>query len=225
MAQRELHSRSPTTHSSGVTIHLRKEFYILIFLGFGVNFCFCQTESEKHFGITEFDSTKHERIYRVQIEDYQNVELIDFKNGKFKGTLTHLIWKINRKEIRKDSIVQKIAIPNSIVEKLISELNNNGLANLKDCNNVENCISGLDGTTTFFKAIKVGEINSASYWELESDYYYNQNKVKLPAEVKKARKLISIINQEIDLKEQFENFLNRLPNGRYSYSMLIMKKG
>jgi hypothetical protein len=204
---------------------LNKTIYILIFLGIGINFCFSQTESEKRFGLTEFDSKLHDKIYRVQVEDYQNVELIEFKNGVFNGTLTQLVWRTNRKEIRKDSILQKITIPYSTVKKMILELNSSGFENLKDCNEVENCISGLDGTTTFFKSIKDGELNSASYWELESDYYYNQNKVELPAEVIKARKLISIINKEINLKEQFENFLNRLPNGRYSYSMLIMKKG
>ncbi|REE07667.1 hypothetical protein DFQ09_11214 [Winogradskyella pacifica] len=204
---------------------MRKTIYILIFLGFGINFCFSQTESEKRFGLTEFDSKKHDRIYLVQIEDYQNVELIDFKNGEFSGSLTHSVWTINRKGIRKDSIIQKITIPNSMAEKLISELNNNGFGNLKDCNEVENCISGLDGTTTFFKAIKNGEINTASYWELESDYYYNLDKIKAPAEVIKARKLISIINAEFDLSKQFQDFLNRLPIGRYSFSMQIMKKG
>lgn len=95
---------------------------------------------------------------------------------------------------------------------------------IANCNKVQDCISGLDGTTTSFTVIKSGETNTASYWELDSDYY-NQNEVKLPAEVLKARKLASIINKEIDLKEQFENFLNRLPNGRYSFSMLITKKG
>jgi hypothetical protein len=204
---------------------LKKALYILIFLGIGLNFCFSQTESENRFRLTEFDSKKHDRIYRIQIEDYQNLELIDFKNGEYNGTLTHFVWTTNRKGIKKDSIIQKIAISNYIAEKLISELNNNGFENLKDCNEVENCIIGLDGTTTFFKTIKDGDINSVSYWELESDYYYNQNKVKLPAEVIKARKLISIINVEFDLKKQFQNFLDRLPNGRYSYSMLIMKKG
>ncbi|TDQ30583.1 hypothetical protein CLV82_1268 [Zeaxanthinibacter enoshimensis] len=107
---------------------------------------------------------------------------------------------------------------------LISDLEGNGFENLEDCNKVEDCISGLDGTTTSFTTIKRGETNTASYWELESDYYYNQSKVKLPAEVINARKLISIINKEFDLEEQFQNFLNRLPNGRYSYSMLIMNK-
>lgn len=204
---------------------MKKSLYILIFLGIGLNFCFSQTGSENRFGLTAFDSKLHERIYRVQVEDYQNVEMIEFKNGEFKGTLTYLVWKTNRKEIRKDSIVQKITIPDSTAKKLITELNSNRFEKLKDCDEVENCISGLDGTTTFFKTIKDGEINSASYWELESDYYYNQNKIKLPAEVIKARKLISIINKEFDLNEQFQNFLNRLSNGRYSYSMLIMKKG
>lgn len=204
---------------------MKKALHILILLGIGINFCFSQTESEKRFGLTEFDPNLHDQIYRIQVEDYQIVELIEFKNDVFKGTLTHLVWKTNRKEIRNDSIVQKIAIPNSTVKKLISELKENGFEKLKDCNEVENCISGLDGTTTSFKAIKSGKMNSASYWELESDYYYKQNKVKLPAEVIKVRKLISIINKEFDLKEQFQNFLNRLPNGRYSYSMLIMKKG
>jgi hypothetical protein len=204
---------------------LGKTIYILIFLGIGINFSYSQTESEKRFGLTEFDSIKHKRIYQIEVEDYQITELIEYKNGEFKGTLNHSVWTTNRKGIRKNNITQKIKIPNIKVEKLIFELNKNGLENLKNCYEVENCISGLDGTTTFFKTIQKGIINSASYWELETDYYYNQNKVKLPAEVIKARKMISIINKEFNLKEQFQFFLNRLPNGKYSYSMLIMKKG
>lgn len=204
---------------------MKKIILILIILGNGINFCFSQTESEKQFGLTEFDSMEHERIYRVEIEDYQITELIEFKNGEFFGFLIHSVWTSNKKGIRKDNITQKIKIPNEKVRKLISELNENGFENLKDCNEIENCISGFDGTTTTFKAIKEQQITSASYWELESDYYYNQNKVKLPSEVRNARKLISIINNEFDLKEQFHNFLSRLPDGRYTYSMQVLTKG
>ena len=135
-----------------------------------------------------------------------------------------MVWTTNRKGIRKDSIIQKIEISNYMAENLIQELNNEGFGNLKDCNEVENCISGLDGTTTIFKAIKDGEINTASYWELESDYYYNKNKMELPAEVRKARNMILIINKKFDLREQFQVFVNRLPNGHYAYSSLIMEK-
>src|SRR5690606_12939633 len=106
----------------------------------------------------------------------------------------------------------------------ISELKKNGFENLIDCSKVENCISGLDGTTTFFKSISSKNTNTASYWELNSDYYYNQNDAGFPKEVQKARKLFSLINNEFDMKEQFKNFLDRLPKGRYSYSMLIMQK-
>ena len=51
-----------------------------------MNCCFSQTAYEKRFGVTEFDATKHERMYRVQIDDYQITELIECKNGEFKGT-------------------------------------------------------------------------------------------------------------------------------------------
>ncbi|WP_139959502.1 hypothetical protein [Flavicella sediminum] len=203
---------------------MRKIIYILIFLGIGINFCFSQTESER-FDLTEFDSIKHERIYRIEISDYQITELLELKSGEFKGSLNHSVWTTNRKGIRKKNINQKIRIPNLTVKKLISELNESGIENLKDCNEIENCINGLDGTTTYFKILKNGEMNSASYWELESDYYYKQNKVELPSEVNKARKIVSIINKEFNLKKQFQEFLNRLPKGRYSYSTLIMKKG
>jgi hypothetical protein len=74
-----------------VTIHLRKTLYILIFLGIGINFCFSQTESEKRFGLTEFDSIKHERIYQIEVQDYQITELIEYKNGEFKGILNHSV--------------------------------------------------------------------------------------------------------------------------------------
>ena len=203
---------------------MKKSIYILFIIGFGANLCFSQTASDKRFGLTQFDPTKHDRIYRIQVEDYQVVELIDLKNGEFKGTVSHLVWTINRKEIRKDSILQKITIPDSTVKKLFVELKDGGFPSLKDCSEIEKCIIGLDGTTTSFSSINELDENFASYWELESDYYYNQNNVKLPEEVKKARKLISLINREFELDKQFQSFLNRLPKGRYLYSSIVMEK-
>ena len=194
---------------------MKKVLYILFVFGIGVNSSFSQTE---------FKSDKHNLIYQIQVEDYQIVELIELNDGSFNGTLTHSIWKTNRMGIRKKQISQRITIPNSTVGKLVSELKEIGIENLKDCSEIQDCIIGLDGTTVSFLTSSSENINTASFWELESDYYYNQNKVELPAEVIKARKLISIVNKEFDLKEQFQNFLNRLPKGRYAYSMLIMRK-
>ncbi|MDO6494931.1 MULTISPECIES: hypothetical protein [unclassified Cellulophaga] len=174
---------------------------------------------------TKFNSEIHKNIYRIEVDNYQLVELIEFKNGEFKGSLNHKVFKLNRKEKIKDSVFNKITIPSKMVQSLRFNLNIGGFENLKDCNEIENCISGLDGTTILFQTVKKDFENNAYYWELTSDYYYKQNDVELPNEVVKARRLLSKINEQFDLNKQFQNFLNRLPNGRYLYGMIIMKKG
>ena len=173
---------------------------------------------------TEFDKGIHKKIYRIEVANYQTVELIEMQNGEYRGTLNHRVNKTNRKGIAKDSIIQKINIPNQMTKSIITELKNVGIENLKNCDEVENCIIGLDGTTILFETITNGIENKGYYWELTSDYYYKQNKVDLPSEVLKARKLLAIINEQFDLNEQFQNFLNRLPVGKYSYGMQIMTK-
>ncbi|MBC2838608.1 hypothetical protein [Robiginitalea sp. SC105] len=107
----------------------------------------------------------------------------------------------------------------------MEEFRDKGFERLKDCDAIEDCIRGLDGTTTTFESIDAGGPKTASFWELESDYYYDQKALEVPDEVLKARSFISAINKEFDLSEQFQNFLNRLPRGRYAYNHLIMKKG
>jgi len=173
---------------------------------------------------TEFNNETHKKIYRIEVANYQIVELIELKNGEFQGSLNHRVNRTNRKGIAKDSIIQKIKIPNQMVKSIITDLNVGGFEKLKDCNEIENCITGLDGTTILFQTVKNEFRNNAYYWELTSDYYYEQNGVELPSEVLKARKLFAIANEKFDLNEQFQNFLNRLPIGSYSYGMQIMTK-
>ena len=182
-----------------------------------------QTDYEKRYTLTQFDPTQHEKIYRIQVADYQILELIKFKNETTKGTLTHFVWSVNKKEIRKDSIIQKITVPDLISGELLRELKNGNIELIKDCDEIENCIRGLDGTTTIFDIITETGLKSASYWELESDYYYNQNKTEIPKEVIQARQLTAIVNHHFDMTEQFQNFLDRLPRGRYAYSSIIMQ--
>ncbi|GAA4824377.1 hypothetical protein [Algivirga pacifica] len=198
-------------------------FFTISFLS--TNLGFSQQKISSPFNLTEFDSIQHQRIYRIQVDGYQVVELVEFNNNKFEGTLTHLVWRLNRKEITKDSLIQKIAIPHHTVKKLMHELGNADFEYLSDCDEINNCIIGLDGTTTTFQSENVKKVNAASYWELESDYYYHQNNIEIPDEILKARKLISMINNEFNLDDQFKSFLNRLPKGRYRYGMVIMKKG
>ena len=39
-----------------------------------------------------------------------------------------------------------------------------------------------------------------------------------------ARKALEIINNEIDLEKQFQNFINRLPIGKYMFNGVIIEK-
>ena len=106
---------------------MRKTIYILIFLGIGINFCFSQTKSEKRFGLTEFDAKKHDRIYRVQIEDYQNVELIDYllKNN----IKVHIIeYGIDQKKNKYNSVfIKSSQYPIKFINSYIETLNDSNI--------------------------------------------------------------------------------------------------
>jgi hypothetical protein len=200
---------------------LKKNHFIL-FLFLIETFAFGQTNYEHNF--TEFDSILHREIYRVDVAEFQKLELIKLNNGKFEGSLINSVWKTNRKEEQISEISQKIKIPEKMAEKLMTELKNRGYEKLKDCSEIKDCIVGLDGTTIIFNFLQNGINKSASYWELKSDYYYKINSVKVPNEVLDARKMLEIINNEIDLEKQFENFTSRLPIGKYMFNGIIMEK-
>ena len=184
-------------------------------------FSSAQTDWKAELKLTEYDSVLHKRIYRIQVDDYQIVELTEFKNGEFNGSLTNSVWKANRKEYRTKLITQKIKIPNPTVEKLMTELESEDFENIPDCKDVENCIQGLDGTTISFSVIKNGTERNYSYWEPESDYYY---KDKIIPEVLKVREILKSINSEFNLWENFTKFRDRLPKGKYTYGMIVLEK-
>ncbi len=200
--------------------YLRKTLLIGI-LFFSRIIVFGQVDSELE--LIEFDSLLHKEIYRIEVAEFQRLELIELKSGKFEGTLTHAIWKTNRREKQKKRVVQKIKLSEKMIERLMVELKNSGYETLKDCSEIRNCIKGLDGTTITFYVIKNGTNQSASYWELESDYYYETNSVELPNEVLEARKILMIINSEIDLKKQFRSFTSQLPVGKYLFNGIVME--
>jgi hypothetical protein len=199
-----------------------KKNHFIIFLFLIETFAFGQTNYEHN--LTELDSILHKEIYRVDVAEFQKLELIKLNNGKFEGSLIHSVWKTNRKEEQISEISQKIKIPEKMAEKLMTELKNSGYEKLKDCSEIKDCIVGLDGTTIIFNFLQNGINKRASYWELKSDYYYKINSVEVPNEVLDARKMLEIINNEIDLEKQFENFTSRLPIGKYIFNGIIMEK-
>ena len=203
---------------------MKKEIIIsIIFLNFVYFQVFSQEPQEFwewEFEMTKFDSLIHEKIYRISIENNQQVELIRLENGNYQGHLNNVVWTTNKKEIRKKRISQVIKIPDSIVRKLFVNLENSYFEKIPDCIEIDGCISGFDGETTFYTTETEKNNKTVSFWELTNDYYYNEN---IPLEVLKAQNIMGSINHEFNLKEEFNEFTSRLPNGKYIYSSLILK--
>ncbi len=199
---------------------MKRTFFILLNLILISNFSISQTNWKAKLNLIEFDSLIHNRIYEIGVDDYQLVQLIEFKNGDFRGTLNHSVWKSNRDEEKVEQIVEKVNISESIAKTLMTNLINNNFENIPICDEENGCIDGLDGTTTYFN-VKTSEIEKKqSYWELESDYYYKEPNI--PNSIRQSRKILDVINEQFDLEKQFENYLSRLPLGTYIYSSMII---
>lgn len=112
-----------------------------------------------------------------------------------------------------------------MTKRLMDNFKRDGITELKDCKKVGDCINGADGTTITFKTYENGVINQASFWQLHSESYYDNKEIQLYQQVVKARKIYSNIKTEFDLQKQFRDFINRLPNGTYSYGMIVLTKG
>jgi hypothetical protein len=165
--------------------------------------------------MTEYDISLHKRIYEIRVDDYQIVQLIELQNGNFEGSLTNSTLAINSENNEKKRINQKIKIPKSIVSFLMEELKQNGVENISDSNN-----KWPTGNTTFF-TVKTDKVDRTySHWELESDYYYTEPDI--PDEVRKSRKIMDLINENFDLKQQYKNFICRFSFSNDSYKCILM---
>lgn len=176
---------------------------------------------EWEFDMSKFDSIKHEKIYRVTIENNQQVEIIKYTNGHFSGHLNQVIWTTNKKQERLKRISQKIKISDSIAAKLFNKFELNSFDSIPDSYEIQGAINGLDGTTTFFGTETKDRNKTVSFWELTNDYYYNKN---IPNEIIQAQQIIKFINDEFNLENEYNKFISNLPCGRYMYSSLLMTK-
>jgi hypothetical protein len=195
-------------------------YFIFLFL---ISFTFIGQENwESEINLIQFDSTFHNKIYEVKINDYQILQLIKNNNDTFNGFLIHSIWKTNRKEEKIKKIVLKKVISILKTKELFLTLNKSGFENIEDCKSHNDCMIGFDGTTTTFNYITTANKKSVNFWELESDSSYKKNSLK--EYIIKARNILSEINKVINLTLEFDDFLSKVPNGKYSYSSIIFEK-
>ncbi|MCV9927198.1 hypothetical protein OIU83_06020 [Flavobacterium sp. LS1R49] len=171
--------------------------------------------------MTRFDNLIHQRIYRINLGEQITLELLEFKKAEFKGYLINSVSKVDRKN-NFELISIKIKVPDKTVQTLMDELKAKQFETILDCENTPNCLKGFDGTTTSFTSITNNAFHEYSYWEVERDFYYKDKAI--PNEVLQVRELLSIVNNKINLKQEFRNFLDRLPIGSYSYGGVTMTK-
>ncbi|MGJ5640793.1 hypothetical protein [Formosa sp. S-31] len=155
--------------------------------------------------LVEFDSSIHERLYEVDIEDYQVLQLIELKNGDFKGVLTNAISSSKDQDGHLKRDVQNISITQTTVEKLMKLLKQNDFETIPDdCSYNQT----LDGSMTTFVVNTNSLQRSYSYWELESDYYHREPNIS--PELRKVRKIMDAINAEFNLKQQLKTLVKIL---------------
>jgi len=192
---------------------------ILLLFVFSVSSFYAQNK-KANFNFTEFNSSLHNKIYKIKIDDYQAVELIEFKNGEYSGSLTNSIWKINLTEGPKKQIIQKIDFSNTMAKSILNECYTQDIETLPSCENVKGYIVGQDGIVVTI-TIKSNLINrSYSYWEPENDSYQN-SEIK---EVKNIRNILNAVNNEFNLTRTFDKFIDGLSTGEYAYGVMVLEK-
>lgn len=195
-----------------------KTYKLLLFV-FSISSLFAQNKKAE-FDLTEFNNSIHNKIYKIEIADFQVIELIELKNGEYLGSLTNSIWKINQEEGQKKQITQLIKFPNNIAKSILNQCKNENIETLPSCEQVIGYIVGLGGTTVSV-SIKTNTVSRTySYWEPENDSYQNSEIV----EVKKMRNILNAINVEFNLTKTFDKFIDGLSTGNYVYGMMIMEK-
>lgn len=169
---------------------------------------------------TNFDKLIYERIYTIEINDRQLLELVKSMDHSYEGVLINSVLKINRKGEPIKYIRQRLAIPGDDVEKIMNEVFKQGVESIPSCSEVEGCITGFDGTSISFH-IKTTDVDREfSYWEPENDYYQNPDL----KEIAQIRGLLKIIKMKIDLNYLFDQFIDSLPIGIYSYGGVLVTK-
>ena len=194
---------------------------IIFFLLLISNISNAQKDWKSELKLTVFDSVLHSRIYQIQIDDYQMVELIEYNKGEFDGSLINTVWKNEGKKYHTELIIQNIKIPSLRVKKLMNLLKDKDFETIPNCKDIKGCVEGLDGKSISFYVFDKKITRSYSYWEPESDYYYKDPIIK---EVLKVRDILKTINSEFNLWDYFEKFRDRLPSGSYNYGMVGMQK-
>ena len=193
---------------------MRKLLILVLILNY--SFLSSQTKGERETFKTEYDSIIHKKIYRIEYSSLHTIELIEFKEGNYKGCLVNSLIRYGRKISKK--FIQKITIPELLTEQLMNEFEELNIEKLEGCGNLfspeYNCVGALDGDGT-----KITILTSAINKNLNFEAIYpgRTRTESFPEKQKKAQKILNLINEKFNLKEYLHKYMKNLPSGTYGY--------
>ena len=195
-------------------VNLMKKILIVHFL-FILGFLNAQTNDYESY-TTEFDSILHQRIYGVEYSSIHTIELIEFKDGTFKGRLINKLTQYNSKNTK--DFTQKIPIPSLVTQKIMEDFKSLGIEELKGCGDLLSpeykCIGALDGDGT---SIIVKSQTMNKKLDFEAIYPGNNETRGYPKNQIIAQKILNVIQKELDLKKLLHQYMKHLPSGTYGY--------
>ncbi|MEC5395308.1 hypothetical protein [Bergeyella sp. RCAD1439] len=158
----------------------------------------------------------------LMIGSPQEIHLIKDENDTYRGYINAEFYKPHQKFlgilIRKHKeIVIKIDLNPSIVENTMKKLQNAGIETIEDCRNDADCksINFLDPDVLVFK---INNSKNTKKLEFEEVYPENTKKDNVEQNVlrRKAQILVTIIDENLKLKEKFKIVRKQL-NKPYCY--------
>ncbi len=171
-----------------------------------------------------------QRVYQFSVSQYpQRVTLTEYPDQTYSGLITtqfykgkyghtrflNRLWK-NVWQIRSKKIVDSLDIDPAIVEKLMAQLQNQGVETIKNCADDEECKTKgfLDGGGVSFQITTKTVKRSYSFEEIHPSKPDNVEQTNLR---RQAQLLVSTIHKEIDFKASFFTSTKRLAKGHYYY--------
>ena len=147
------------------------------------------------------DSVKQIRIYEISVcGKPQKIELIEFKNGKFEGSVkttftkrkNNLSESENINTQKQTNFIHSTNLDEKIVKTLMFELKENHIENIQICNNPFDPNCENESTTTLdgdYITFKIKTPNVEKSYQLDEIYPIKENKIESSEKRKQVQKL------------------------------------
>ncbi len=154
--------------------------------------------------------TTHYRIWN----NYQLVDLCKQSEAVVTGEVINFVTRFYRRwgKERQKLLSERSDIPHATAHALFDELQMELIESLPDDSAIEDYPRGLDGQTFIFEIGRPDSYRVYAYWEPLNDNYVDGS-IK---EVHHVRNILGTLNEQLQLRQSFTQFRDKLPKGKYS---------